>query len=104
MVTSIFYRREHKYHLEKDGVEFIVRVHQNKNHLNSVNVNQMKRLISSNKRFVIMCVKDQHNNEHDSCLSYATQLKYGLIKEIETCSVLCKTKHFIHKQGLQHEL
>lgn len=35
----VFYRREHKYHLKKDAVEFIVRAHQNKNHLNSVNVN-----------------------------------------------------------------
>jgi len=44
-----------------------------------------------------MCVKDQHNNQHDSCLIYATQLKDGLFKEIETCSVLCKTKHLTHK-------
>ena len=43
---AIFYKREHKYHLKKDGVEFIVRAHQNKNHLNSINVNQMKQLIS----------------------------------------------------------
>ncbi len=54
----VFYRREHKYHLKKYGVEFIVRAHQNKNHLNSLNVNQMKQLISSNRRFVIMRVKD----------------------------------------------
>jgi len=39
---AVFYRREHKYHLNKDGVEFIVRAHQSKNHLNLVNVNQMK--------------------------------------------------------------
>ena len=77
---AVFYRREHKYHLKKDGVEFIVRAHQNKNHLNSVHVNQMKRLISSNKRFLIMCMKGQHNNRHDGCLSYDTQLKHGFIK------------------------
>jgi len=38
---AVFYRREHKYHLKKDGVEFIVRAHQKENHLNSV-ANQMK--------------------------------------------------------------
>ena len=38
----VFYRREHKYHLMKDGVEFIFRAHKNKNHLNLVTVNQMK--------------------------------------------------------------
>jgi len=57
----VFYRREHKYHLKKDGVEFIVREHQSKNHLNIV-ANQMKRLISSNKIFVIMCIKEQHKS------------------------------------------
>ena len=45
---AVFYRREHKYHLNKGGDEFIFRAHQNKNYLNIVS-NQMKRLISSNK-------------------------------------------------------
>ena len=39
---EVFYKGEHKYQLKKDGVEFTVRAHQSKNHLNSVNVNQMK--------------------------------------------------------------
>ena len=43
---AAFYSREHKYHLKKDEVEFIGRAHQSKNHLNLVNANQMKRLIS----------------------------------------------------------
>ena len=38
---ALFYKREHIYHLKKDGVEFIVRAHRNKNHLN-INANQMK--------------------------------------------------------------
>ena len=33
---AVFYNGEHKYHLKKAGVEFIVRAHQNKNHLNIV--------------------------------------------------------------------
>ena len=40
--NAVFYRREHKYHLKKDGVEFIVRAHQSKNHLNLVVANHMK--------------------------------------------------------------
>ena len=59
---AVFYKRENKYHLKKDGVEFIVKAHQSKNHLNLVVSNQMKRLISSNKRFEIMCVKEQNKN------------------------------------------
>ena len=102
---AVFYRREHKYHLKKDGVEFIVRAHQSKNHLNLIVANQMKRLIISNKRFVIMCVKEQHKNRHDVFSSYESQLKDSLIKEVENFSVLFKeTKHLTHKQGMQHEL
>ena len=67
---AVFYRREHKYHLKKYGVEFIVRAHKSKNHLNLVVSNQNKRLISSNKRVLIMCVKEQHKNQHDVCSSY----------------------------------
>ena len=36
---TLFYRREHKYHLKKYRVEFIGRAHQNKNHLNLVVAN-----------------------------------------------------------------
>ena len=79
---ATFYRRENKYHLKKDGVEFIIMAHQSKNHLNLVVANQMKWLISSNKRFVIMCVKKQHKNQHDVCSSYESQLKHSLIKEV----------------------
>lgn len=65
----------------------------------------MKRLISSNKRFVIMCVKEQHKNRHDVFSSYESQFKDSLIEEVETFSVLFKeTKHLTHKQGIQHEL
>ena len=59
---ALFYMREHKYHLKKDGVVFIVRAHKTKTHLDLVIANQMKQLISSNKIFVLMCVKEQHKD------------------------------------------
>lgn len=36
---AVFYRKEHKYHLKKDGIEFIVRAHKLKAHLDLVLVN-----------------------------------------------------------------
>jgi len=52
-----------------------------------------------------MCVKEQHNNQHDSYSSYETQFKYSLIEEVDTFPVLFKeTKHLTHKQGIHHEL
>ena len=48
-----------------------------------------------------MCVKEKH----EVCSGYESQLKYSLIKEVETFSVLFKEpKHLTHKQGIQHEL
>lgn len=45
-LDAVFYIRDHKYHLKKNGIEFIVRAHQSKNHLNLVVANKIKRLIS----------------------------------------------------------
>ena len=39
---AVFYGRGHKYHLKKDGVEYIVMAHKSKNDLNLVVANQMK--------------------------------------------------------------
>ena len=39
---AVFYRKENKYHLKKDGVEYIGRAQKSKNHLNLVVANQMK--------------------------------------------------------------
>lgn len=53
----LFYREEHKYHLKKYVVEFVVRAHKSKTQLNLVVAIQMKQLIISNKRFSLMRVK-----------------------------------------------
>jgi hypothetical protein len=49
---AIFFREENKYHLKKDGVEYIVRSHKVKTNLSLVNARQMQRLINSSKSFV----------------------------------------------------
>ena len=41
----IYDRKEHKYHLKKDGIEYIIRAHKTKTCLDLVTTNQMKRLI-----------------------------------------------------------
>ena len=102
---ALFYRREHKYHLKKDGVKFIITAHKSKTHLNLVVANQMKQLISSNNRFVPMCVKEQHMDLRDTCSGCESQFKDSLVKKVEIFSVLFKEpKHITHKKGIQHEL
>lgn len=54
---SIFHRHENKYHLFKDGKEFIVRAHRKKTNIAMVNAGQVKRLVNSSKNFVPLMIK-----------------------------------------------
>ena len=54
---DIFYREYNRFHLTKDGIEYIVCAHRMKTIISLVSTNQMKRLINESKNFVFMIVK-----------------------------------------------
>eukprot|EP00253_Pinus_taeda_P019021 PITA_19021 len=54
---TILYRAENKYQLVKDGIEYIVRAHKLKNNYTLINSGQMKRIVNSCKKFLLMVVK-----------------------------------------------
>ena len=54
---AIFHLHENKYHIFKDGKEFIVRAHRKKTNIAMVNAGQVKRLVNSSKSFVLLMVK-----------------------------------------------
>lgn len=54
---AIFHCHENKYHLFKNGIEYIVRAHKKKSNLSLVNVGQMKRLVSASNNFVLLMIK-----------------------------------------------
>lgn len=56
---AVFFRHENKYQITKDGVEYIVRAHQNKINANLVSAGQMKRLVNSNKGCMLMVVREK---------------------------------------------
>jgi hypothetical protein len=56
---TIFFCHEKKYHLNKGGVEYIVRDHNMRVNSTLVSAGQMKRLITTNKRYVLMVVKEK---------------------------------------------
>ena len=56
---AIFYRAENKYQLIKDGIEYIVRAHKLKNNYTLINLGQMKRIVNSCKKFLLMVVKEK---------------------------------------------
>ena len=85
-----FHRNEHKYHLKKYGIEYIVREHKTKTHLDLVNSNQMKRLIISSKRYVLMVVKEQRKDLHDDFSGCESQFKDSLVKVADSFQSLFK--------------
>jgi hypothetical protein len=56
----VFFRHENKYHLTKGGVEYIVRAHSMRVNTTLVSAGKMKRLITTNKRYVLMVVKEKY--------------------------------------------
>ena len=102
---AIFYRKEHTYHLNKYGIEYIIWAHKIKNHLDLVNVNQMKRLISSSKRYVLMVVKEQLKDLHDDFSGCESQFKDILVKVVKSFQSLFKEpKHLPPRREIQHEI
>jgi hypothetical protein len=60
---AIFHHHENKYHLFKNGVEYIVRAHTKKMNLSLTNVAQMKRLVNASKNLVLLMTKPKDNEE-----------------------------------------
>jgi hypothetical protein len=55
----VFFRHENKYPLTKGGVEYIVRAHSMRVNMTLVSAGKMKRLITTNKIYVLMVVKEK---------------------------------------------
>jgi hypothetical protein len=56
---EIFFRHENKYHLTKGGVEYIIRAHNMRVNTTLVSAGKMKRLINTNKRYVLIVIKEK---------------------------------------------
>jgi hypothetical protein len=65
---TIFFHHENKYHLTKGGVEYFVRAHIMRVNTTLVSAGQMKRLINTNKIYVLMVVREKYSGT-----SYAFQ-------------------------------
>ena len=57
---AIFYRTENKYQLTKDGIEYIVIAHQLKNNYTPISLGQMKRIVNTCKKFLLIVVKEKN--------------------------------------------
>jgi hypothetical protein len=76
---AVFFRHEKKYHLTKEGVEYIVRSHNMRVNTTLVCVGKMKRLITTNKRYVLMVMKEKYFGTFDAFQGCDTSHKNELI-------------------------
>jgi hypothetical protein len=63
---EVFFLHEKKYHLTKGGVEYIVRAHNMTVNTKLVSAGQIKRLINTNKRYVLMVVREKDVRTYDA--------------------------------------
>ena len=63
---AVFFRHENKYHLNNGGVEYIVRAHSMRVNTTLVSERQMKRLINTNKRYILMVVREKDVGTSDA--------------------------------------
>ena len=75
----VFHRFEKKYHVFKDEVEYIVRVHRRKLNLSLASAGQKKKLVNSNKSLMLLMIKQKNDTGQESFAGYGVKLKaeYG---------------------------
>jgi hypothetical protein len=102
---AIFYRQENKYHLFKDGVEYVVRAHTKKMNLSIINAGQMKRLVNASKNFVLLMIKPKNNVENKAFQGCDTKLKSNLFEVVNQYDDMFREPNGLPpKRGIQHEI
>lgn len=75
----IFHRHENKYHLLKNGVEYILRAHNKKTNISIVNAGHMKTLVNLSKNFVPLMIKPKNDIDYESFDGCKSNLRMILI-------------------------
>jgi hypothetical protein len=102
---SIFHRHEKKYHLFKNGVEYIVRAHTKKMNSSLTNVGQMKRLVNASKNLVLLMIKPKDNDEEEVLKGCDAKLQSDLYEVVnENVEMFQEPRGFPPKRGIQHEI
>jgi hypothetical protein len=102
---EIFFRHENKYHLTKGGVEYIVKSHIMRVKTTLVSAGQMKRLINTNKRYVLMVVREKYVKKSDAFQGCDSSHKKELIDIFSKYDdVFQELDQLPPKREIQHEI
>ena len=101
---TIFFRHENKYHLTKWGVEYIVIAHNMRVNITLVSAGQMKRLINTNKRYVLMVVEEKDVETSNAFQGYGPSHKKELIDIVSKYDDIFQEPNGLPpKREIQHE-
>jgi hypothetical protein len=101
----IFYQEENRYHIFKDGVEYIVRSHRIKTNFSLVSIGKINRLVSTSKYFVLMIVKQKNEDIKNKLSSCDPNHKQELINIICNYDELFQElTWFPPKREVEHEI
>ena len=75
---AIFHHHENKFHLFKNGIEYIVRAHNKKLNASLVNVGQMKRIVNASQNFALFMIKRGGVEESKTFQEYESSFKSNL--------------------------
>jgi hypothetical protein len=102
---SIFFHRENKYHLTKGGLEYIVRAHNMKVNITLVSAGQMKRLINTNKRYVLMVLREKDVGISDAFQGCDPSHKKELIDIVSNYDEIFQEPYGLPpEREIQHEI
>jgi hypothetical protein len=102
---EVFFRHEKKYHLIKGGVEYIVRSHSMRVNTTLVSAGKMKRLINTNKRYVLMVVREKDVGTYDAFQGCDPSHKKELIDIVSKCDdIFQEPDELPPKREIQHEI
>ena len=56
---EVFHFHENKYHLFKDGIEYIIRVHKKNTSLSLIHASEMKRIMNASQNLTLLMIKQR---------------------------------------------
>ena len=79
---AIFYREHNKYHLFKDGIEYIIRPHHVKNEGSIVNTGHLKMIVNASSKLTLMSAAASEDQVQAESSLQLVMVKEGLNKFI----------------------
>jgi hypothetical protein len=104
-IKVVIFRHEKKCHLTKGGVEYIVRSHNMRVNTTLVSVGKMKRLITTNKIYVLMVIKEKYVGTSDVFQGCDPYHKHELIHIVSNYDDISQELDGLNpKREIQHEI